>query len=78
MMEGLRDLRALGMPDVPYSAYCKVCWQNIYCMWIDKEPHDGSCLEGAMKIEDCKQAMNWERTVGAIKSYVASEQIGEA
>ena len=69
-MRDLPDKRALSMPDVPFSAYCKVCWQNIYCMWVDKTPHDGSCIEGATTIGDCKQAVEWERSMGRIKSYL--------
>lgn len=70
----LPDHRAPKMKDVPYSAYCKVCWQAVYSLWIDKEPHDGSCIEGACRIEDCNQAMEWERFRGRIRKYVSETE----
>jgi hypothetical protein len=39
----LPDARALSLPDEPYSAYCKVCWQSIYGCWVDTVPHHGKC-----------------------------------
>ena len=69
----LPDSRALGLKDEPYSAYCKVCWQRVYACWIEPEPHGGVCPFGAMKIEACEQAMDWERVIGEVKSYLRSQ-----
>lgn len=71
MAQQVPDARALGLPDVPYSAFCKICWQGVYALWIDKEDHKGVCPFGALKISDCKQAMDWEQTKGRIKAYLA-------
>ena len=69
-MLDLPDQRALAFPDEPFSAYCRVCWQNVYCLWIDKEPHGGVCIFGAIKAQDSKQAMDWERFKGGIKKHL--------
>ncbi len=68
----LPDRRALAFPDEPFSAYCKVCWQGVYCLWIDKEDHHrGECMFGHKKIDDCKQAMDWEKFRGSVRKYLA-------
>ena len=72
------DRRALGMPDEPYSAYCRVCWQATYRFWVDRQPHDGSCPFGAKQITDCEQAMAWERCKGQIKRHLAAARALEA
>lgn len=79
-MQELPDRRSLGLPDEPFSAYCKVCWQNVYCLWIDKAPHGGVCMFGHRKMSDCKQATDWAQMVGRIKSYTkkASGEINAA
>lgn len=69
-IDSVRDQRALAFPDEPYSAYCKVCWQNVYCLWIDKQAHGGACIDGHSEMKECRQAMQWEEAIGKIKSYV--------
>jgi hypothetical protein len=71
MIPELADSRALGMKDEPFSAYCRVCWQRVYALWIDTVPHGGVCPFGASKLEDCDQAMDWERVTGEIRSHLA-------
>jgi hypothetical protein len=39
----LKDRRAIGLPDVPFSAYCVECWEAVYGLWVEETPHDGSC-----------------------------------
>ena len=70
-MTSLQDFRALSLADEPYSAYCKVCWQAVYSLWIDKTPHNGACMFGHTKIEQCAQAMEWEKFKGRIRKAVA-------
>lgn len=65
------DRRAISMTDVPFSAYCKTCWQAVYVLWADREPHDSCCPFGAASINDCQQAMDFERVRGAIAKYRA-------
>lgn len=69
-MDNIRDARAPGLPDIPYSAYCKVCWQNVYCLWIEKADHGGACPFGAAQISDCKQASDWERVRGEVRKHL--------
>ena len=57
-METLPDRRAPGLPDIPYSAYCRVCWLAYYCLWGEKEDHGGTCVHGHEKATDCPQAVN--------------------
>jgi len=73
-METIPDRRALGLQDIPFSAYCRVCWQGVYALWVEKENHKGVCPFGAEKIGDCEQASAWERRRGEIKKYLAEHQ----
>lgn len=52
----VEDRRAPGLPDIPYSAYCRVCWRSIYVLWIDSEDHGGRCMHGCAKSTDCPEA----------------------
>lgn len=70
-MDDLPDRRALGLPEQPYSAYCRVCWQPVYAFWIDSEPHRGECVEGARVIGGCRQALDWEQAKGERRKYLA-------
>lgn len=63
MIESLPDRKCINGK---FSAYCKVCWQGVYALWIDDHDHGGVCIEGATRIEDCRQASAWERTKGEI------------
>lgn len=62
------------MKDVPFSGYCKVCWQAVYVLWVDKEPHDGACIEGCSRSQDCRQAMSWERFKGRLRKATVDQQ----
>lgn len=52
-----RDARSLR-DHGPFSAYCKVCWYQVYRAWIDDEPHNGVCIHGRARAEECPEAMN--------------------
>lgn len=41
-MRELVDHRSLSMPETPFSAYCRQCWEPIYSLWVDGE-HSGAC-----------------------------------
>lgn len=75
--EAIRDARALGLKDIPFSAYCRVCWQSVYSCWVDSEDHKGVCPFGAKVIGDCQQALDWERMKGEIKSYLKAIEAGQ-
>lgn len=72
MAPDLPDRRALGLPEEPYSAYCRVCWQGVYGLWIEREPHNGVCPFGADAIGNCQQAMDMERIRGEVKKHLRS------
>lgn len=55
-MDELPDKRSLGMPGVPYSAYCRQCWGPYYRLCTGE--HDGSCVLDAEKPEQCQNALN--------------------
>lgn len=60
MMRRLPDRRAPGLPDLPYSAYCRVCWNPVYALWIAGD-HGGACPEAAASAEACGDAMGRAR-----------------
>lgn len=39
------------------SDRCKLCGERVYQVWIDTEPHNNECVEGATNVMDCRQAM---------------------
>jgi hypothetical protein len=41
-----------------HDAYCHVCWEPIYRLWIDKENDPaGQCIHGAAAAHSCPEAM---------------------
>ena len=53
----MEDQRALAYPDEPHSAYCRVCWTNIYVLYIDEDNHHGGlCPDGHTRADDCPHA----------------------
>lgn len=64
-----RSLRDHG----PYSAYCKVCWNAVYTLWIDSEPHDGVCIHGCANASDCPDARGRAETAAAILKFKADK-----
>lgn len=51
------DRRAPAFPDKPYSAYCKVCWNAVYVLWVDKKHDmDGKCPNGCTDPDKCPDA----------------------
>ncbi|WP_111748596.1 hypothetical protein [Salinisphaera orenii] len=55
-MREIKDKRATGMPDTPYSAYCRVCWYSIYAVWFSSQDHGGVCPHGHQTASDCPDA----------------------
>lgn len=55
-MNQLPDARSLR-DHGPFSAYCKVCWYQVYRGWIDDEPHNGMCPHGHDRADKCPEAM---------------------
>ena len=61
-MDAIRDARALGMRDIPYSGYCRTCWNPVYVLWIDRD-HGGGCPFGATSAAGCDDALSRARLV---------------
>ena len=56
-MNALPDRRALAFQDEPFSAYCRVCWNAVYVLWIDgADHHRGACIHGVPSATDCPEA----------------------
>lgn len=58
-----RSMRDYG----PYSAYCKVCWNAIYTLWVDTVPPPGTCMFGHTKASDCPDALGRAETTRRIQ-----------
>ena len=42
-----------------FDAYCHVCWEPIYCLWVDRETDPaGKCAWGHTQATGCQEAMN--------------------
>jgi hypothetical protein len=54
---GLKDFRALSLPDEPFSAYCKTCWYPVYKLWCDTVHHGSGCHSEHATAADCPDAM---------------------
>lgn len=65
----LPDKRSLGMPDKPYSGYCKVCWQPMYCSTI--EPHDQICKQVKEGETQCENAKAWMRNMALLRGDIS-------
>lgn len=52
----IRDFRS-AHDHGPYSAYCQVCWNPVYTLWIDKESHGGRCMFGETCASRCPDAL---------------------
>lgn len=37
-----------------FSAYCKVCWNPVYCLWIDSADPHGVCFENPLNTDPTK------------------------
>ncbi|WP_293371566.1 hypothetical protein [Nevskia sp.] len=66
-MQTLPDHRCSGLPDKPYSSYCRVCWYPIYTLWFTKDDHEGACMHGKTVAADCEEACNRARSSIAVQ-----------
>jgi len=57
----IEDKRAPGLPGVPYSAYCQECWEPMYRLWTDKDPHSGLCTSEAATGRPCVRKMKTKK-----------------
>lgn len=66
MIRDLPDKRCIGMKDVPFSAYCRVCWHPTYLAWNPaSDGVHGLCVHGHTSAAHCQEAIN--RTRDSIK-----------
>jgi hypothetical protein len=40
-----------------FDGYCKVCWNPVYVMWVDKTDPAGECMFGHKAAHECPEAM---------------------
>lgn len=70
----------MSIPDVPdirtarghgpYSAYCRLCWNPVYKLWIQEDAPDGKCQFGREGPHCCPDAINRARNAATIKALV--------
>ena len=70
-MQTLPDRRCPSMPNVPHSAYCRVCWNAVYCLWVDGS-HDGRCPHGASVAHECRDAVAAASNSAAIRAALSA------
>ncbi len=48
-----------------HDAYCHVCWEPVYALWIDKSDDPaGECMHGHAKAHACPEAMSRAQFAG--------------
>ncbi len=72
------DRRALGYPKVPFSAYCKLCWEPVYILWVDKKHAPEGCAFGHETAESCEEP-KWRGSLRKTlrELNLEAKQIGE-
>lgn len=60
-----------------FDAYCHVCWNPVYVLWIDKTDPQGKCPHGGhtnpLDCPDVHAAAQWAKA-GAEMKRIAKEQ----
>lgn len=73
-----KDLRSPAFPDVPYSAYCKVCWQAQYALWIDRnDDPKGQCIDGHTDPMHCYAATAMHEHMAEMAKIREAQRIAE-
>ena len=44
-----------------FDAYCHVCWNAVYVLWVSDEDPAGECVNGCKAATDCPEAMGRAR-----------------
>jgi len=63
-------------PDIPrtlrggWDARCHLCGRGVYVLWVDRVPPDNGCLEGATRVTDCQEAMEWAKVHAGLLAYL--------
>jgi len=55
-----------------FSAYCRVCWNPVYVLWIDDEDHEGKCQFGHIRAHECPDALERARTAATVQKLKAA------
>ena len=50
-----------------FDAYCHVCWNPVYRLWVSDEDPAGRCIFGLDDARKCPDAMAAARNAAAIK-----------
>ena len=63
----LQDKRSGGMREIPFSAYCKVCWFPTYLHWNPaRDGPPGACIHACTEAHQCPEALNRTRSVADV------------
>lgn len=55
------------------SAYCEVCWDPVYKLWVGPGHHGGKCLFGETDPSMCMSARNRAKNIATIKRALAED-----
>lgn len=61
------DHRCPGLPDVPHSSFCRVCWYPVYSLWISEDDHSGKCPHGHTQAHECQEAKGRAELAAAVR-----------
>jgi hypothetical protein len=66
-----RELPPRTTPNGKWDAYCHVCWNAVYCLWVDKVPpeHD-KCAFGDHTALTCPDATARARTAAWVAKMI--------
>jgi len=53
-----------------FDAYCHVCWEPIYVLWVDDSDPAGKCPWRCIKATDCTEAMTRIKSRERIRRFI--------
>lgn len=57
-MSATRELPVRKTLNKKFDAYCRVCWNAVYVLWVDDEDPAGKCMRGHKHAHECEDAMS--------------------
>jgi hypothetical protein len=54
---GIRELEPHRTLNGQFDAYCRICWNPVYALWVDSVDPEGKCMFGHGRAEECPDAM---------------------
>ena len=68
----MSDIQSLP-PQIPLSAYCRVCWNPVYRLWSEGIPADNQCHHGCTAAHECPDAMSRAEATAEVIKIIAEE-----